>query len=121
MAGLNDPPPPPHPLPPAPCAQNPNLHPNQYLPHQPPLTHPRSRSLTHTYHPCDRPPGPAGGARRFSVRQVEEVKLVLRLLPVFGATLLYWTIYMQVGVVGGGGWGGRARVGEAGGGMRVSG
>lgn len=39
----------------------------------------------------------AGGARRFSVRQVEEVKLVLRLLPVFGATLLYWTIYMQMG------------------------
>ncbi|PSC75608.1 NRT1 PTR FAMILY -like [Micractinium conductrix] len=39
----------------------------------------------------------AGGARRFTVRQVEEVKLVLRLLPIFGATLLYWTIYMQMG------------------------
>lgn len=39
----------------------------------------------------------AGGARRFTSRQVEEVKLVLRLLPIFGATLLYWTIYMQMG------------------------
>jgi hypothetical protein len=38
---------------------------------------------------------PAGGARRFTQRQVEEVKLVLRLLPIFGATVLYWTIYMQ--------------------------
>ena len=37
----------------------------------------------------------AGGARRFSTRQVEEVKLVLRLLPVFATTALYWTIYMQ--------------------------
>ena len=37
----------------------------------------------------------AGGGRRFSQRQVEEVKLVLRLLPVFATTSLYWTIYMQ--------------------------
>ena len=43
----------------------------------------------------------AGGARRFTVRQVEEVKLVLRLLPIFGATLLYWTIYMQASRGGG--------------------
>ncbi len=27
--------------------------------------------------------------------QVEEVKLVLRLLPVFAATVVYWTIYAQ--------------------------
>ncbi|PRW50755.1 NRT1 PTR FAMILY -like [Chlorella sorokiniana] len=39
----------------------------------------------------------AGGGRRFSQRQVEEVKLVLRLLPVFATTSLYWTIYMQMG------------------------
>lgn len=39
----------------------------------------------------------AGGARRFTRRQVEEVKLVLRMLPVFSATILYWTVYMQMG------------------------
>ncbi len=44
----------------------------------------------HAVHHC------AGGGRRFSQRQVEEVKLVLRLLPVFATTSLYWTIYMQV-------------------------
>lgn len=38
-----------------------------------------------------------GGARRFTRQQVEEVKLVLRMLPVFFATILYWTIYMQMG------------------------
>ncbi|KAI3426893.1 hypothetical protein D9Q98_006837 [Chlorella vulgaris] len=38
-----------------------------------------------------------GGARRFTQRQVEEVKLVLRLLPIFATTVLYWTIYMQMG------------------------
>lgn len=37
-----------------------------------------------------------GGAARFSQRQVEEVKLVLRMLPIFLTTILYWTIYMQV-------------------------
>jgi hypothetical protein len=40
-------------------------------------------------------PTAAGGARRFTPRQVEEVKLVLRLLPIFATTMLYWTIYMQ--------------------------
>jgi peptide/histidine transporter 3/4 len=35
---------------------------------------------------------------------VEEVKLVLRLLPIFATTVLYWTIYMQVG-----GWSGDKR------------
>lgn len=33
----------------------------------------------------------------YSPRQVEEVKLVLRLLPVFFTTVLYWTIYCQMG------------------------
>jgi len=38
-----------------------------------------------------------GGARRFTRQQVEEVKLVIRMLPVFFTTILYWTIYMQMG------------------------
>lgn len=46
--------------------------------------------------PATTPAPIAGGARRFSQRQVEEVKLVLRLLPIFATTALYWTIYMQV-------------------------
>ena len=39
----------------------------------------------------------AGQVGRFSVQQVEEVKLVYRMLPVFFATIMYWTIYMQMG------------------------
>lgn len=35
----------------------------------------------------------------YTPKQVEEVKLVLRLLPVFGATVLYWTIYTQMSVM----------------------
>ena len=34
---------------------------------------------------------PTLGGKTFSTRQVEEVKLVLRMLPIFGATILYWT------------------------------
>jgi len=34
---------------------------------------------------------PTRGGKTFSARQVEEVKLVLRMLPIFGATILYWT------------------------------
>lgn len=53
---------------------------------------------THTYtHTHAHTHAAAGGARRFTQRQVEEVKLVLRLLPIFATTVLYWTIYMQVG------------------------
>ena len=33
----------------------------------------------------------------YSTEQVEEVRLVLRLLPVFGATILYWSVYAQMG------------------------
>ena len=33
----------------------------------------------------------------YSPEQVEEVRLVLRLLPVFGATILYWSVYAQMG------------------------
>ena len=39
----------------------------------------------------------SGGVQQFSTRQVEEVKLVYRMLPVFFATIMYWTIYMQMG------------------------
>lgn len=39
----------------------------------------------------------AGGPPRFSQRQVEEVKLVVRMLPIFFTTILYWTIYIQMG------------------------
>ncbi|KAL6768208.1 NRT1 [Auxenochlorella protothecoides x Auxenochlorella symbiontica] len=38
-----------------------------------------------------------GGVARFTRRQVEEVKLVLRMLPIFVTTILYWTVYMQMG------------------------
>ncbi|GAB4818682.1 hypothetical protein N2152v2_005728 [Parachlorella kessleri] len=41
--------------------------------------------------------GMAGALPRFTQRQVEEVKLVIRMLPVFFATILYWTIYNQMG------------------------
>eukprot|EP00889_Picochlorum_renovo_P001107 jgi/Picre1/28137/NNA_003543.t1 len=37
-----------------------------------------------------------GGVQQFTTRQVEEVKLVYRMLPIFFATILYWTIYMQM-------------------------
>ncbi len=43
------------------------------------------------------PSAVAGALPRFTQRQVEEVKLVIRMLPVFFATILYWTIYNQVG------------------------
>ncbi|RMZ54186.1 hypothetical protein APUTEX25_005342, partial [Auxenochlorella protothecoides] len=33
-----------------------------------------------------------GGVARFTRRQVEEVKLVLRMLPIFVTTILYWTM-----------------------------
>lgn len=35
--------------------------------------------------------------RTFTAAQVEEVKLVLRMLPVFFTTILYWSVYMQMG------------------------
>jgi len=38
-----------------------------------------------------------GGALSFTRQQVEEVKLVLRMLPIFFPTILYWTIYVQMG------------------------
>ncbi|KAG1666566.1 hypothetical protein FOA52_000533 [Chlamydomonas sp. UWO 241] len=36
------------------------------------------------------------GLAGYSPQQVEEVKLVLRLLPVFFSSILYWTIYTQM-------------------------
>ena len=38
-----------------------------------------------------------GGVLRFTRQQVEEVKLVIRMLPIFFPTVLYWTIYVQMG------------------------
>ena len=32
----------------------------------------------------------------FSASQVEEVRMVLRLMPIFFTTILFWTIYVQV-------------------------
>ena len=37
-----------------------------------------------------------GGVAGFSAEQVEEVRMVIRMLPVFLTTILYWTIYAQV-------------------------
>ena len=33
----------------------------------------------------------------YSAAQVEEVRFVIRLLPVFFTTILYWTVYAQMG------------------------
>ncbi|KAG2452163.1 hypothetical protein HYH02_003195 [Chlamydomonas schloesseri] len=38
-----------------------------------------------------------GMAGHYTPQQVEEVKMVLRLMPVFFTTMLYWTIYTQMG------------------------
>ncbi|KAK9822864.1 hypothetical protein WJX81_005939 [Elliptochloris bilobata] len=38
-----------------------------------------------------------GGVAGFSAEQVEEVRMVVRMLPVFLTTILYWTIYAQMG------------------------
>ena len=37
-----------------------------------------------------------GGLAGFSAEQVEEVRCVVRMLPIFFTTILYWTIYAQV-------------------------
>ena len=37
-----------------------------------------------------------GGLAGFTADQVEEVRCVVRMLPVFFTTILYWTIYAQV-------------------------
>lgn len=49
-----------------------------------------------------------GGSPRFTAQQVEEVKLVLRMLPIFFTTIFYWTVYNQVG--GKGVWPGEGRL-----------
>lgn len=36
-----------------------------------------------------------GGLAGFSAEQVEEVRCVIRMLPIFLTTILYWTIYAQ--------------------------
>lgn len=41
---------------------------------------------------ADRQEGLAG----FTPAQVEEVRCVVRMLPIFFTTILYWTIYCQV-------------------------
>eukprot|EP00891_Asterochloris_glomerata_P003785 jgi/Astpho2/3785/Aster-04319 len=41
--------------------------------------------------------GYTGGLAGFSAAQVEEVRMVLRMLPIFFTTILYWTIYVQMG------------------------
>ncbi len=76
-------------------------------PPTPCIQYARANTYHHIYpHPPTHPPTIptlrcAGGARLYTPRQVDEVKLVLRMLPIFFATILYWTVYMQVG--GGGG------------------
>ena len=44
---------------------------------------------SHAMHAC------TGGLAGFSAEQVEEVRMVVRMLPVFCATILFWTIYAQ--------------------------
>ena len=40
--------------------------------------------------------GQDGGLAGFTAEQVEEVHAVVRMLPIFFTTVLYWTIYAQV-------------------------
>eukprot|EP00879_Flechtneria_rotunda_P018658 GHRR01019581.1.p1 GENE.GHRR01019581.1~~GHRR01019581.1.p1 ORF type:complete len:740 (+),score=306.24 GHRR01019581.1:672-2891(+) len=47
----------------------------------------------------DIPAGGGAGLGGYTPQQVEEVKLVLRLLPVFFTTVLYWTIYAMMGTM----------------------
>ena len=38
----------------------------------------------------------AGSIAGFTTEQVEEVRMVVRMLPIFFTTIFYWTIYSQV-------------------------
>jgi dipeptide/tripeptide permease len=38
----------------------------------------------------------AGSIAGFTMEQVEEVRMVVRMLPIFVTTIFYWTIYSQV-------------------------
>ena len=38
----------------------------------------------------------AGRVGGYSAAQVEEVRMVMRMLPIFFTTILFWTIYCQV-------------------------
>ncbi len=38
----------------------------------------------------------AGAIAGFTMEQVEEVRMVVRMLPIFLTTIFYWTIYSQV-------------------------
>ena len=40
-----------------------------------------------------------GGLAGYTPKQVEEVKMVLRLLPVFCATVLYWWVFRGKGII----------------------
>lgn len=46
-------------------------------------------------------PGLGGRIRRprqkFTLRQVEEVKRVLRLMPIFATMIMFWAVYAQMG------------------------
>ena len=39
----------------------------------------------------------AGSVAGFTAEQVEEVRMVVRMFPIFLTTIFYWTIYSQVG------------------------
>lgn len=41
----------------------------------------------------------AGAVRGYNAEQVEEVRAVLRMLPVFMLTISYWTVYTQMASV----------------------
>ena len=42
----------------------------------------------------------AGSVAGFTAEQVEEVRMVVRMFPIFLTTIFYWTIYSQVGPLG---------------------
>jgi dipeptide/tripeptide permease len=51
-------------------------------------------------HSCTQPVSQKADAavvEGYTPEQVEEVRMVVRLLPVFFTTILYWTVYAQMG------------------------
>ena len=42
----------------------------------------------------------AGSVAGFTAEQVEEVRMVVRMFPIFLTTIFYWTIYSQVWPLG---------------------
>ena len=53
-------------------------------------------SFAHSVVVSDRVARCAGSVAGFTAEQVEEVRMVVRMFPIFLTTIFYWTIYSQV-------------------------